>query len=133
MALRIPKCWLIWMLLFALAACMPRNQELQVAYVRGNYASGVKLGTWDLNEVKECGIANRAMLPDTRQDLLVCGAETEEAWDVVWLRDDIKSQILESARTFAVIFHSNGRSRRSNLLPTVWQCKRTSQRVIDCK
>jgi hypothetical protein len=133
MASRMPKCCLVWMLLFALNGCRPKNQDMLVANVRGNYAYGVKAGTWNLNEVKDCGMANRAMLPDKRSGLLVCGAETQAAWDVVWLRSDIKSQILESARTFAVIFHSSGRSRRDSFQPKVWQCKRTSERIINCE
>jgi hypothetical protein len=104
-----------------------------VACVRGNYAYGVKPGTWALGEVKECGMAKRAMLPDQRRDLLVCGAETQAAWDVAWLRSDIKSLLLDSAKTFAVTFHGVGRSRRDTFQPRVWQCKRTSERVIKCE
>jgi hypothetical protein len=130
---RMPKRCLIWVLLFAHIGCGPKNQDMLVAYVRGNYAYGMKPGTWDLNEVKECGMANRALLPDKRWDLLVCGVETQAAWDVVWLRSDTKSQILESARTFAVIFHGSGRSRRDSFQPRVWKCKRTSERIINCE
>jgi hypothetical protein len=101
---RMPKRSLVWVLLLAHIGCGPKNQDMLVAYVRGNYAYGVKPGTWDLNEVKECGMANRALLPDKRWDLLVCGAETQAAWDVVWLRSDTKSQILESA---SVVRHAD--------------------------
>jgi len=103
-----------------------------VVSVQGNYAYGVKPGTWDLGEAKECGMANPAMLPD-RRDLLVCGVETQAAWDVVWLRSDIKSQILDSARTFVVTFHGTGRSKRDSFQPTAWQCKRTTERIIRCE
>ena len=134
--------WVACLLILADSGCTPKNQDMLVVYVRGNVADGVKQGTWDIGEVKECGDTNRAVLPDKRYDLLVCGAETQAAWELIWLRSDIKSQIYESARLFAVAFHSGGRSRQRGggrrsaagfYHPTQWDCKRTSERSITCE
>jgi hypothetical protein len=86
---RVPKYCIISLLLLANTGCRPKNQDMLVAYVRGNLADGVKQGTWDIGEVKECGDTNPAVLPDKRYDLLVCGTETQAAWEQIWLRSDI--------------------------------------------
>ena len=90
---RVPKYCVISLVILVNTGCRPKNQDMLVAYVRGNFADGVKQGTWDIGEVTECGDTNRDVLPDKRWDLLVCGAETESAWEQIWLRNDIKSQI----------------------------------------
>jgi hypothetical protein len=113
--------------------CRPPNGDMLVAYVRGNFAYGLGQDSWEVGKVKECGDTNRDVLPDKRWGLLVCGAETLSAWDQIWLRPDIKLYIYESAKVFSVAFHSAGRSIRRSGGRNVWDCKRVSERNIDCE
>lgn len=130
---RLPKYCVLGLLILADVGCRPKNQDMLVAYVRGNFAYGVKPDTWDIGELKECENTNRAVLLDKRWDLLVCGAETQAAWEQSWLRSDLKSAIYQSATIFSVSFLSIGRSKYRGYQPRVWQCKRTSEQIMNCK
>ncbi len=101
---------------------------MPVVYMRGNTADGMRQGTWDYGEVKECQIASRSTQPpDNRGDLLLCGPDTEYVWNISWLRPDLKTQIYEGARTFRVTFRSAGRSSRTR--DTWWKCQRTPDAI----
>lgn len=122
--LRMLKRSAIVMLIALDLGCAPKGGDMQVAYMRGNLADGLRPDGWDYGQVKECQIASQStQRPDQRGDLLFCGSDTLLAWNISWLRPDLKSQIYENARPFAVTFRSAGHSSRNR--DTWWRCQRT--------
>jgi hypothetical protein len=66
--------------------------------------------------------------PDKRGDVLVCGSDTELAWNLGWLRPDLRNKIYENARLLKVRFRSSGHSSRNK--GTWWICKRNDEEII---
>jgi hypothetical protein len=117
-------------LLLLAGGCAPKGGDMQVAYLRGNTTSGMTQDSWEYGETKECQLAScSSQPPDKRGDVLVCGSDTELAWDMSWLRPDIRTQIYENARILRVGFHSSGHS--SKFHDDWWMCKRTPE-AINC-
>jgi len=117
--------------------CRPRARETLVVYVHENARGELWGDTWDIGKVKDCGMAERSLAPSKERDLLLCGHETQMNWNNIWLKDDLKQQILSNSRTFLVTFHgmgdsSRGSGRNSTLMPTMWHCRRTSVTTADC-
>ena len=70
------------LLLLVAVACAPKGGNMQVAFLRGNAAYGMTQDKWDYGETKECQLASRSSQPPgPRGDVLVCGSETELAWN----------------------------------------------------
>lgn len=121
------KCVVMTALILLSAGCAPPDRTMPVAYVRDVFYN-LRPDKWDYGEVKECQIASRKTeKPDDRGDLLLCGGETLTGWSMSWLRPDVKTQIYENARTFAVTFRSAGHSRRG--ATTRWLCRRTPDKI----
>ena len=109
--------------------CAPKGGTMQVAYLKGNWAYGVTQGMWDYGETRECQLASRSSQPpDKRLDVLVCGSDTELAWNLGWLRPDLRNKIYENARLLKVRFRSSGHSSRNK--GTWWICKRNDEEII---
>ncbi len=104
---------------------------MQVAYLKGNWAYGMTQGTWNYGETRECQLASRSFQPpDTRGDVLFCGSDTELAWNLGWLRPDLRNKIYENARLLKVSFRSSGHSSRNK--DPWWICKRNGEDEIAC-
>jgi hypothetical protein len=122
-----------WISVLAAIGCRPRNQNMLLAYVRGDiFLPDLRRGNWNVGETTRCQIASRtSTAPDSRGDLLLCGAETQGAWSQTWLRSDIKPQIYNAATEQAVRFHSIGHSG-GRFGPDWWQCRKTPE-GINCE
>jgi hypothetical protein len=117
------KCAAIVMLVILDLGCAPKNTNLPVADMQGNLADGLRPASWDYGQIKQCQIASRSTQPpDERGDLLFCGPATLLAWNISWLRPDLKSQIYQNTRVFGVTFRSGGHSSRAH--DTWWSCQR---------
>jgi hypothetical protein len=128
----LPGYCLTGVLLLIALGCKPKNQDLLVAHIEGDvFLPNLRAGAWNLDEGLNCQIASRtSMPPDSRGDLLLCGAKTQFAWSQTWLRADIRTQIYDAATKRRVNFQSSGHGG-GRVSPPSWLCRRTPDE-IDC-
>ena len=119
-------------LLLVASGRKPKNEDLLVVYIEGDvFLPDIRPAAWNLGEGLDCEIASRtSMPPDTRGDLLLCGAKTQLAWSQTWLGADIKAQIYDAATKRRVKFQSRGHGGGRSAPPT-WLCRKTRDE-IDC-
>ncbi len=65
---------------------------------------------WKYGQIVECQLPSHKVwsVPDKRGDVLLCGAQTQLAWDQGWVKSDIRDQIYANATILNVIFHGTG-------------------------
>jgi len=115
------------------ACSTPKNQRMPVACMYGDFFShSARARVWKDGDRVECRLPRRSVFsePDKRGDILLCGDQTQVAWDEAWLKSDIRDQIYANATMFEVTFHGTGRSNK-NSGPS-WWCRKLSQ-GIDCE
>jgi hypothetical protein len=115
------------------AACRPPSGVMRVAYISGDiYLPQIESTPWREGDVLPCQLATRTSIaPDKRGDLLLCGEKTRLAWDVTWLREDIRTSIYQASHHEMVKFLSRG-SRDYKGGRGGWLCRKTAD-GIECK
>ena len=133
-ALRVAKKLAGALALIIAIGCRPKNQNMLVAYIEGDfYSPDLRRRAWDLGATVECEMASRSNTPpDRRGDVLLCGETTQFAWSQSWLKADIKTQIYNAAKNRKVNFHSSGHLGGPKGSQRFWEC-RTSADNIDCE
>jgi hypothetical protein len=100
---------------------------------RGTTLGTVRPAAWGIGEIQFCRKVKFTLEATGEQDLLICGTDTDIAWDM--LTDDEKHggraatvanetelKIVNDAKTFAVVFRGSG---------PLWRCKKTAD-GLDC-
>lgn len=110
----------------------PKSRMMRVAYVYGDvYFARIYPETWNLGTAQRCQLASRsAPTPNDASDLLLCGETVKLAWQITWLRADVKSAIYDSSRQEMVYFRDSGHS--GGRRPSWWDCTRTPS-GLDCR
>jgi len=113
--------------------CRPPSGVMRVAYISGDiYLPQIESTPWREGQVQPCQLASLTSIqPDKRGDLLVCGEKTRLAWNVTWLREDIRTSIYQASRAEMVRFLSRG-SRDSKGRRGGWLCSKTGD-GLECK
>lgn len=111
----------------------PPDGKMRVAYVYGDIdLPRIYPETWNLGVAQRCQLASRtAPTPNDARDLLLCGEQAKLAWQLTWLRADVKSAIYDASMGEMVYFRNSGHGGGRNSSKW-WSCTRTSS-GLDCR
>jgi hypothetical protein len=104
-----------------------------VAYMCGDFFShSARSAVWKYGQSIECQLPSHKAwsVPDKGSDVLLCGDQTQLAWNQTWIKSDIRDQIYANAKIVNVTFHGAGKSHRYS--GPSWWCKKLPQ-GIDCE
>jgi hypothetical protein len=108
--------------------CQPKDHDMLVISVQGDVNfPALTMRSWDFGETQKCEIAELASgtaANTETKDILLCGETSFKAWSTLWLKNEIKGQLLQASRRLAVRFHSAGHRKGKN--QRFWKCTRTS-------
>jgi len=109
----------------------PRNRQMQVACVYGDiYRPNLHTEQWDEGAKKKCFLARRTPpTPNNADDLLLCGNTAVQAWNLVWLREDVKKSLYANSVQYQVNFRTFGNGGGRYGSPW-WACEKRSGPLI---
>ena len=130
------------LMMLLLAGCNRSTVNMNVVSEQGFLnptAHGTTLGTlrpaiWDSGEIQFCRKAVFKLEATGEQDLLICGTDTDIAWDMLAkdekqggqaaaVANETELKIATHAKTFSVVFRGSG---------PLWRCKKTAD-GLDCE
>ena len=109
----------------------PQSRMMQVARVYGDiYRPSLQPQPWDEGATEKCVLASRTLpTPNNADDLLLCGNIAVQAWNLVWLREDVRKSLYANSVRRQVNFHTAGHGGGRNTSPW-WACEKRSSTLI---